>query len=112
MKVKYLFLIIWAIVGCNYETQEQDLLLGTWDSRDKSGLKLFFSENTLKEIYPDRTLEWRYNLKGDTLILSNGKTEIQKHVIGNLTSKKLKLKPEKLNQVDIPLMNHIEFFRE
>jgi hypothetical protein len=112
MKIEYLFLMIWAIVGCKHETQEQYLLLGAWDSRDQSGLKLIFSENTLKEVYPDRTLQWRYTLKGDTLILLNANTEIQKHIIGKLTDKKLKLKPEKFNQVDIPLMNHVEFFKE
>ena len=112
MKVIYLSLVIWTIVGIKHQVQKQNLLIGAWDSQDRSGLKLFFSENTLKETYPDRMLEWEYRMLEDTLILLNGNAGTQKHIIGELTDKKLKLKPVKLNQVDIPLIDHVEFFRE
>ena len=112
MKLKIFFIVAWGMVGCNGQIQEQSLLLGSWDSRDQSGLKLFFSENTLKEIYPDRTFEWNYNLIGDTLILSRSNAETQKHIIGILTDDRLELKPEVSHQVDIPFMDHVRFYKE
>lgn len=113
MKFNFLFLIILGIVSCEqHSIPDQNLLYGEWHSKNQTGLKLLFSDSDLKEVYPNRALLWRYDLKGDTLILSNDNAEIQKHIIETLTEKELKLIPEELNQVDIPLMNHVEFFKE
>ena len=113
MRISYLILIAILVTSCNNQVQKQDLLYGTWrSSNDQYGLKLIISEDTLKEVYEDRALIWKYELRSDILIIINDKAERQKHLIRKLTNKELDLKPVESFQVNIAWIDMLVFFKE
>lgn len=114
---KIIFGVVILISGC-VEKNNTHTLEGTWQGKLQTGTQVtlnFFKQN-LKVITSKNgtsgSNQWQYSLSNDTLILINKNRDVTKHIISKLTDSNLRLVPEIPNQVDIAIIDAIEFSKK
>ena len=111
MKI-YLLLFILNFFSCqNQKDFGKESLIGVWESNNNRHpkIKLVFSENKVIRFEKDNEIEYSsFRVDFDTLVFIKGRNS-EKHLIKNLRKDLIKFSPVNPNDVDIELIDILEF---
>lgn len=117
MLIQIAISFILLLIGCDASLPiSKENVRGEWKGIYlKDTVSASFLATTLELDYSwqdsSKIVTWSYELNKDTLILYNDEYK-EKHIFSKLTSNTLKLKPDKINQVDISLIDAVTFKKE